>query len=207
MFHLLIVYSRFNNFKMAATSTDVHVVDVQPQQYSNKPSAGSNQLQCRVDENGEAVLLEGICAQKQLRNDITTYNVPFGCLLENICGTKAIDVWSLYLTSTGICFVNFNAACICCPKAQVHIALTDINEIQDVSNVYMAGCCYCGTEMDSTTIRLELKPNKAKEFFPLYYRCISCFSNDIPIVIDFNYCENATEFVEAVKQQMAAMGL
>lgn len=180
---------------------------MQPQRYSNKPSAGSTQLQHRVDEKGEMILLEGICAQEQLRSDITSFYAPFGCLLENICGARAIDVWSLYLTSTGIHFVNFNAACVCCPKAQVHIALTDINKIQDVSHVYKAGCCKFGTKMDSTTIRLELKPNKAKEFFPLCYRCISWFGNDIPIVIEFNYCENATEFVEAVKQQMAATGL
>ena len=204
---------------MASTSTDV--VDVQPQRYSNKPSAGSNQLQRRVDENGEEIILEGICAQERLKSNISSYYmtllciicfpifVPFCYALGRFLGVRAVNVWSMYLTSTGIYFVNFNAACTCCPKAQVHIALADINEIQEVSYVYMAGpwCWKYGTKIDSTTIRLELKPNKAKEFFPLYYSCINCYSNDIPIVIDFNYCENATEFVEAVKQQMAAMGL
>lgn len=198
---------------MASTSTGV--IDVQPQLYSNKPPAGSNLLQHRVDDNGEEIILEGICAQKRLRSDITscyhvsTVTLPLSCLLGKMCGAKAVDVWSLYLTSTGIFFVDFNAACVCCSKSQVHIALADINEIQEVSYVYMAGPWYCkyGTKIDSTTIRLELKPNKAKEFFPLHYRCLSSCSDDIPIVIDFNYCENAMEFVEAVKQQMAAMGL
>ncbi len=201
---------------MASTSTDV--VDVQPQPY-NKPS--SAQLRCRVGVNGEEIILEGICAQKRLRSDISSYyttlsmpicfpiSVPFCCLLGKVCGTKAVDVWSLYLTPTGIYFVNFNAVCTCCPTDEVYIALTDINEIQEVSYVYSTGCCNYGTKLDSTTVRLELKPNKAKEFFPFYYQCMSCCSSgdDIPLVIDFNYCENTVEFVKAAKQQMAAMEL
>ena len=39
---------------MASTSTGV--IDVQPQLYSNKPPAGSNLLQRRVDENGEEII-------------------------------------------------------------------------------------------------------------------------------------------------------
>ena len=198
---------------MASTSTDV--VDVQPQRYY-KPS---NQLQRRVDENGEEIILEGICARKRLQSNISKYYtsipicfpicVPFCCLLGKFCGTRAVDVWSLRLTHSSIYFVNFNAACMCCPKAEVQIALTDINEIQEVSYVYTTGCCYLGTKIDTTTVRLELKPNKAKEFFPFYYGCLSCCKSgdDIPLVIDFNYCENAEEFVKEVKQQMVAMEL
>ena len=199
---------------MSSTSTDV--VHVQPRQY--KPSTGSNQLQRRVDENREEIILEGICAQERLKSHISSYYtalsslvcfpvcVPLSCLLGKFCGPRAVDVWSMHLTCTGIYFVNFNASCSCCPKSQVYIALSDINDIQEVSYIYTTGCCNYGTKLDSTTVRMELKPSKAKEFFPVYYKCCSS-SDDIPLVIDINYCENAAEFVEAVKQQMVTMGL
>ena len=156
---------------MASTSTGV--VDVQPRRYY-KPS---NQLQRRVDENGEEIILEGICARKRLQSNVSKYYtstyfpicVPFCCLLGKFCGTRAVDVWSLCLTHFSIYFMNFNAACMCCPKAEVQIALTDINEIQEVSYVYTTGCCYLGTKIDTTTVRLELKPNKAKDFFLLIF--------------------------------------
>ena len=183
---------------MASTGTDV--IAVQPQLHL---------------KTSKQIIIEGICAQEKLRRNVVDYYtlpslyapilLPFCCLLGKLCGRKAVDVWSMYLTSAGIFFVNYNAACVCCPKTQVHIALTDIEEIQEVSNIYRTGCCNYGTKISTTTIRLELKPNKAKEFFPLWYRCDSC--NDLPIVIDINYCENSTEFVEAVKQQIVTMGL
>lgn len=168
--------------------------------------------QKQLDERGEHVIIEGICAQKLLKTDVSqnyryrySYIICLPCCIfvGRSCGSKAVDYWHMYLTPTTLHIVNFNPNCVCFPKRDVDIALTDINEIEEVGAIYRAGCCDMGTKLASpSTVRVELKPNGAKDFFGCCYR--SC---NLPIVVDINYCENATEFVEAVRQQMTMMGL
>ena len=166
--------------------------------------------QQQVDENEEHVIIEGICAKKTLKKHVSWYyhaqsfllcHICFPCclLVGRWCGSKAVDIWQLYLTPTTLHIKNFSPHCVCCPKRDVDIDLMDINDIKEVGGVYRQGCCYRGTKLiPPSTVRVELKPNKAKDFFTCC--CRNC---DLPIVIDINYCENATEFVEAVRQQMS----
>lgn len=170
--------------------------------------------QQQLDKHGERIIIEGICAQTMLKRQVSWYyrslslsdSICFPCLpccifLGRSCGSKAVDIWHMHLTSTTLHIVNFNPYCVCCPKKDVDIELMDINEIEEVGAVYRAGCCNLGTKLESpSTVRVELKPNKAKEFF---WSC--CRSCDLPLVIDINYCENATEVVEAVRQEMNKM--
>lgn len=171
--------------------------------------------QQHLNKNGEPVIIAGVCAQQLLKQQVSsyykyyvsyiTYHVCFPCcgLVGKLCGSKAVDIWQMYLTPTTLHLVDFNPNYVCLPKKDLDIALTDINEIEEVGFVYKAGCCDCGTKLASpSTVRVELKPNRAADFFP--WCCRSC---DLPIVIDINYCNNATEFVEAVRQQMATVGL
>lgn len=167
----------------------------------------------QLDDNEEHVIVKGICAQKTLKEHVSWYYKSNSCsfchiclpcclLVGRWCGSKAVNIWHMYLTPTTLHIVNFSPHCVCWPKSEVDIALTDIKEIEEVGAIYKVwGSCLCFSEgtklIPPSTVRIQLKPNKAKDFF-----CCCLRRCDLPIVIDINYCENATEFVEAVRQRM-----
>ena len=192
------------------TSTSIEVISRQP--CSN---VQNRSLQQHYDENGEVIILEAVCAKEQLKQAVQSY---YGCanpisistmcltapclfIAGKLCGSKAVNMWRMYLTTTSIHLVNFDAVCVCVQN-NVRIDLTDIEEIQEAAGATTKDGSKRGTKLaPPTTILVELKPTKAKEFYTGPYRRF-----DLPIVIAINHCENSTEFVKAVKQQMASLG-
>ena len=112
-------------------------------------------------------------------------------------------MWQLYLTSKSLCFVQFSIGmAYCLGSRTVCIALTDIEAIQVQTHLIRAGCCNYGLKIGTpTTIQIELKVG-AKSEFSIINKC--CFV-DLPTVIAVHYCDNADEFVAAVKKQMGIM--
>ena len=191
------------------TSTSHDAVTMQPQFGTNNQAIQQQQ----IDENGETIIMEGICAKKLVKDIVFSYYCSLSaafchlgspCLLlaGKGCGSRAANSWQMYLTTSSIHLVDFNASCVC-SRSNKRFDLVDIKDIEVVGSVYRGGCCNLGAKVaPATTILMELKPNRAKDFFIL-----CCKRFDLPIVVAVNYCENATEFVEAVKNQMASLGL
>ena len=190
------------------TSTSIEVISRQP--CSN---VQNRSLQQQYDENGEVIILEAVCAKKRLKHAVNSYycfwsylslglTAPCCLVAGKLCGTKAANMWRMYLTTTSIHLVNYDASCVCV-QSNIRIDLTDIEEIQEAGCITIVNSvCINGSKIaPPTTILVELKPTKAKEFYACCYRCF-----DLPIVVAINYCENSIEFVEAVKQQMAILG-
>ena len=198
-------------------STNPAVIHTQPQPHPEENPTSAICSQQQMDENGELIIMEGICDQDGLKvavSDIYHFLavrmgiiwLPIVLPMGIFCGAKAVGIWRVYLTSTSLHFVDFDPACVYFPiKSNKQIALTDIEQINLLNPVVRAGfrCCAVGTKLGSpTTVQVEIKPNGAKEFFPL---CCRCCATDLPIVIKIDFCANAVEFVEAVKQQMVTM--
>ena len=194
-------------------STNPAVIHTQPQPHSEENPTSAICSQQQMDDNGELIIMEGICDQDGLKVAVSDYYyflavrmgfiwLPIFLPIGRFCGTKAVGIWRVYLTSTSLHFVKFDPTCVYFPiKSNKRIALTDIEEINVVNPVVTAGCCYLGTKLTSpTTVQVEIKPNGAKEFFSLC--CRYC---DLPIVINIDFCANAVQFMEAVKQQMVTM--
>ena len=79
-------------------------------------------------------------------------------------------------------------------------ALTEIADIQVLANPISAGYGKWGTEIaEPTTIVMEIKPKRAKQFFIIFSCC------NLPTVIQISCKEGASDFVRAVKQQMLTM--
>ena len=186
---------------MALSSRDV---------IQSQPLAGNTALQHqKFDDEGELIVFEGICWCEGLKKDVklrycflssSTFGLglPLFLPLGIFCANKACDMWQLYLTSKSLCFVQFSPGMAYCPGSRtVRIALTDIEAIQTESHLIRTGCCNCGLKIGTpTTIQIELKEGARSEFA---LKC--CFVN-FPTVIAVHYCDNADEFVAAVKKQM-----
>ena len=79
-------------------------------------------------------------------------------------------------------------------------ALTEIADIQVLANPISAGYGKWGTEIaEPTTIVMEIKPERAKQFFIIFSCC------NLPTVIQISCKEGASDFVRAVKRQMLTM--
>ena len=189
---------------MALSSRDV---------IESQPLASDTALQHqKFDDEGELIVFEGVCWCEGLKKavklcycslSITTYGLglPLFYPLGIFCANKACDVWQLYLTSKSLCFVQFNVGMAYCPGSRtVRIALTDIEAIQAQTRLVRAGCCNYGLKIGTpTTIHIELREGAKSEF------SLKCCFVDLPTVIAVHYCDNADEFVAAVKKQMGIM--
>ena len=174
---------------MAAMNTDVITAE---------PSLNQVHQEQEVDENGEKIIIRGICAESELESDVchdyTVYPwkcgdyysylciftccccVPFGIY----CGRKAPKIWCLYLTESAIYYrtpvpFKFNL-----PIRRY--ALSDIADIKVTASAYgiviilketTTSCCFCCSEL---------------------YRH--------PLHVSITCCENGFIFVEAVKERM-----
>lgn len=189
-------------------------LEVQKKNDSNE-SEGQQALEAEqeknYDSNGEHILLEGKCWRKGLRIRVlkfyfglgtavsgvaVLFTVPLGCL----CAMRGVKKWSIYLTDKSIVFnpmlsypeFSFFFGC----QKTFRISITDIEEIQAQSRVIRVGCCKCGTKLSfSKTILIEVKSGTE-------YGKYCCGLVKVPVVYEVNFCDNANEFVKAVKKQM-----
>ena len=207
--------SELAKFKTMATHTyGTEVVQVQPQSLSSS-TAGKPRTQ--VDENGEQILQE-ISVLTFLKGKIPTYQQScypnilirylgsgphcpcIGCSLSwtSDCCTICTAHQYMYLTSTRVHIVCKAGTEVIYQK---QIALTDITEIKTVGQIADAGFCGLGTRvMPPSAILLELQPDAAKEYLPIYCSCC-----DLPTVLTIFCNEDPTEFVTALKQCMVTM--
>ena len=109
----------------------------------------------------------------------------------------------LYLTTTAVHFYEqanlFWRLCTC--TVTNHCYQIPLTDIQNSAVGYMVGvkkgqgCCSVAETINSMRIFIELKPGKS----PIWcWRCCN-----IPTVFTIVGCKNSTEFVDAVKKQMA----
>ena len=209
---------------MATSGNDV--VITQPQSHSAVASLKftSSPIRNQIsDTNGETILFEGKCLTEALMRYVMQFyfqgcyiccrsiiGIPCAlfCLpVGACCGVVARNIWSLYLTNTSICFREFSPTLACCYSCTSNkiIALSDINDIRTVSlppvTVMKKSCCcpqYAGTVISPpTSIQIELKEGVSSTL---------CCGKP-PKVIQIDFCENATEFVEKVKQQMNVLSV
>ena len=192
------------------------VVQVQPQILS---SSSVSQLQAQADKNGEQIIKEidvsnvvfgstYIFQRGSVSNNILMRYLGSGphftCFSTDCCdccscdGCVPIISMYMYLTSTCIHIVQKTCTVIISDK---QISLIDITEIKAVGWYADAGYCGLGTRITSPSVVLmELRPDAAKQFLPICYRCCS-----LPIVLKIYCNEDPTDFVTAVKQSMVTM--
>ena len=209
--------SELAKFKTMATHAyGTEVVQVQPQSLSSSTAV---KPQTQVDENGEQILKE-ISVLTLLNGKIPTYQQScypnilirylgsgphcscIGCSPSWTSDCCRIDGYTIsiyvYLTSTRVHIVHKVGTKIIDHK---QIALTDITEIKTVGQIADAGFCGLGTQvMSPSAILLELQPDAAKEYLPIYCSCC-----DLPTVLTIFCNEDPTEFVTALKQCMVTM--
>ena len=194
------------------------VVQVQPQTLS---SSSVSQLQAQADKNGEQIIKEidvlnvvfGNTSILQHGSDSSILMRYLGsgphfiCFSSDCCNCCSCDGCGIcisiismymYLTSTCIHIVQKTCTVIISDK---QISLIDITEIKAVGWYADAGYCGLGTRIASPSVVLvELRPDAAKQFLPICYRCCS-----LPIVLTIYCNEDPTDFVTAIKQSMVTM--
>ena len=136
------------------------------------------------------------------------------CSFTNCCCTPPTLIRRVYLTDKSIKIVfqvsSGALSFLCCltsaagstVSTQSNVfPLTDIADIQVLGNAISAGYGKWGTELaEPKTIAMEIKPGRAREYFPCYLRCCN-----LPTVVHI-YCEEGvSDFVSAVKRQMLTM--
>ena len=213
---------RFQENKVTMVSHASQVVQVQPQTLS---SSSVSQLQAQADKNGEQIIKEIDVSnivfgnvntsifQRSSNSSILMRYLGSGphficfkfssdccdCCSCDGCGI-CIPIISMYmyLTSTCIHIVQKTGTVIISDK---QIPLIDITEIKAVGWYADAGYCGLGTRITSpSVILMELRPDAAKQFLPICYRCCS-----LPIVLAIYCNEDPTDFVIAIKQSMVTM--
>ena len=192
-----------------ATHT-IDVIQVQPQVQSQSSAVS---LQAQFNEliikeiSASTLLMSNLSFNYFSLNILTrylgsgpTYHYCDLCTLPSLnCCCLQLPQWYVYLTSTHV-HIEYKSCCSTC-MVKYQIALTDIVEIKTVSHVIDGGYCGLGTKIaSSVTMIIELKPESAKQFLP-----ICCKWCTVPLVITFHCDEDTTEFVTAVKQNMAKM--
>ena len=132
---------------------------------------------------------------------------PTGC-----CFKPPVFTWRVYLTEKSVKFVSqlqvASQGTLCCVASSTInnsnkcvFALTEIADIQVLANPISAGYGKLGTEIaEPTTIVIEIKPERAKDFINPCYRCCN-----LPTVIQISCKRGASDFVRAVKRQMLIM--
>lgn len=149
-----------------------------------------------VDENGEEIILEGVCHRRGLFTDVlwiviiamaSLIAIPIGLLLA--CCAISCSAWRLYLTRKTI-YYRHNGSCYCSTRTFV-IPLSYIKEVTAISN--------------DKSVWLLMEREKAYEFIPAGDRpCIwFCFPPENCYLI-LKHIVNYEEFAQAVKREMAA---
>ena len=198
----------------------LEAINVQPKnEHSNVPTSTREQ---HLDKDGE-VIIEELFPSAVVTNIVTTQPpfhgivVPYygagpsskGCSLP--CALPSLELeccelphWHVYLTRRGLNVVyktSLFLRLLCFSSYSKQLALTDIEDIQTIGEVVSAGYQKRGSKMaPPTMIVMEIKPDRAKEFFPFCYRCCS-----LPTVMTIFCTEDTRDFVKAVKQQMNTM--
>ena len=189
-------------------SSGQQVIELQPQIGDDSAPVQEQ----KFDDNGELILFEGICWCDGIKTFLGDYYRRWGkatlCGLGVLCcvplgnhyANIACDAWQLYLTNKSIYFherLVYGPGCI---ARTVCIAITDIEAIQVESRVETVdeGCGCLGQKIaPPKTIDIEIRkgtPNAVK-----------CCGWELSTVLRLEYCDNADEFVEAVKRQMTTM--
>ena len=183
---------------MALSAQDV--ITVQPAAVELvQPAAG----QLQYDANGEPIIFEGICRSNAIKASVKSYyfiaGLRIGVGLGLMCcwplgiylGKRACETWRLYLTDKHIHY-STTVMSPSSPSATLRkIALTDVQGIQAATSLVKVGFCNMGTKLSMpTTIQIEQEVSS----------CGCCCK--LPIVFQLRYCDNAVDFVEAVKRQM-----
>ena len=204
-------------------STGREVVNVQPKKEHSSTTSSSRE---RLDKNGEiiveelfpiavvtnivpfAIVTQGILSPIYGEGPSTPSYSCMPCTIP--CPQLDLECckpphWHIYLTSSGKLYVVFTTSLyyrlLCNSPYSKQIALTDIEDIQTIGKVVSAGRHNLGSKIaPPTKIVMEIKPDRAKEFFPFYYRCCN-----LPTVMTIYCDEDVSNFVKAVKQQMNTM--
>lgn len=160
-----------------------------PSPITTPPSASNNQV---LDVKWGNILYEGECRSRAVRYTVSCNYYLIGCVciscacccyyLGECCGEMAAQSWRLYLTKSAVHYTwhgvyNFPL----CDRRKWTIPLADI---QDIS-----------ARKDSTTIVIEIEP---KDVY--CYSGKPCSTELTSITV--TDCQNATCFVEAVKEQL-----
>ena len=173
---------------MAAMNTDVITAE---------PSLDQVHQEQEVDENGEKIIIRGICEEGKLQSDICCsymfapcgyHCFPFTFYFSWCCcipcgihyGTKAPETWCLYLTESAIYYrtpipFKFNLPI-------QRYALSDITDIRMDAGAY--------------NIVITLKETATSCCFCCSWLCHQ------PLCVSIPFCENGSIFVEAVKKRM-----
>ena len=164
--------------------------------------------QLQYDINGEPIVFEGVCWNNGLKKDIKLYyrnyglgicgglGLPFTSPLGTYYAERACEKWRLYLTDKHIHYETTviipTSSTNCCSSTFRKIPLTDIEDIQAATTIIRTGFFGWGTKLSNpTTIQIEIKEKT-------YCGCCCILPGVVPL---FN-CDNAVEFVEAVKRQL-----
>ena len=156
----------------------------------------------RVDANGELIIAEGYCNRCRIcMQTCMVYYVlvvlslfillPL-CFLGFYMGYKAASSWELYLTPTGIHYTRVGASTCCIQK--VFIPLEDIDDVFVQEMIVVHG----GPMTHSHSVKLYINPEKIEEYIPWSHRKIFMQTEYMEI-----YVENASDFANAVKRQIA----
>ena len=161
----------------------------------------------RVDANGEPIIAEGYCSRRRVCMQICSIYfllaactcfilLPFMCFLGFFMGQKAASSWELYLTPTGIHYTRVGASTCCIQK--MFIALEDIDDVfvQETIVVRSNG----GPTTHSHSVKLRINPERVEEYLPWSHRKIFMQTEYMELI----YVENASDFANAVKRQIAA---
>lgn len=141
-----------------------------------------------MDENGDAILFEGECRKKEVKEEVCYNYVNMSAIVGMMCvfipmgiycGKAAAQSWSLYLTKSAVHYLfqgPYN-----CDRKNWDIPLTDIKGI---------------SVPDQHAIVIEME--RACVYRYVGRPWLGRGSTSITLT----HCDNAREFVEAVKQQM-----
>ena len=159
----------------------------------------------RVDENGEVIIAEGVCSRRRICMQICTVYfalailscfifLPFACFLGFYCGHKAATLWNLYLTPTGIHYTRVGASTCCHQK--MFIPLEDIEDVWVQETIVVR---HNGPTTHTHSIKVKIDQDKIEQYIPWTHRKIFMQTDYLELI----YVENASDFANAIKRQMA----
>ncbi len=176
---------------------------------TTEPNFGIDSSQPQTfDENGEAIIAEGLCNRRGVCCQICLFYYLMGviccslflfpvglvlCILGCFYGKKAGNAWRLYLTPTSLHYTQVGAS-TCCYKDLV-IPLSDIEDcfVQETIIVQQGG----GVTQNHS-VKVKIDRSKIEEYLRWDQSCV------LPDYLELKNVANASDFATAVKRQLTA---
>ncbi len=176
---------------------------------TTEPIFGIDSQPQKFDENGEAIIAEGLCNRQNVccQTCLCYYFVGFFCcmillfpvglvlcILGCFYSKRASDAWRLYLTPTSLHYSQQTFSTYC--YKEVVVPLSDIEDcfVQEAIR---------GTEGGGgviiKNIKVKIDRSKIEEYLSGLQRCCA-----LPDYLEMTNIENADDFAAAVKRQLAA---